>query len=106
MDREAENVGRVYMVREVEPEVVAVVSNTAMMREEGMSECIEEVLQEWQCTWIWRLLKMQGNEGWLREAICNEMLIAVTHVSYIQEDFPISAWRPLYWSAAQVEVEL
>ena len=46
MDREAENVGRVCTVREVEPAVVAVVSDTAMMQSEGMPEYIDEVLQE------------------------------------------------------------
>ena len=50
-------------MREVEPAVVAVLSNTAMMQDVGVPECIEEVLQEWGCTWMWKLLRMQGNEG-------------------------------------------
>ena len=50
MDREAENVGQVCTVREVEPKVVVVVSNTSIMQDVGMPECIEEVLQEWGCT--------------------------------------------------------
>ena len=88
MDREAENVGLICTVREMEPVVVAVVSNAAMMQDVGMPECIEGVLQEWGCTWMWRLLRMQGNEGWLREAIHDGTLIAVTDGSYIWERFP------------------
>ena len=88
MDKEAENVGRICTVREVEPAVVAVVSNAAMIQDVGMPECTKEVLQEWGCTWMWRLLRMQGNEGWLREAIHDGTLIAVTDGSYIRERFP------------------
>ena len=52
MDRDATHVGRVCTVREVDPAVVAVVSNTAMMQDMGMPECIEEVLQGRGCTWM------------------------------------------------------
>ena len=55
----------------MEPAVVAVVSNTVMMWDEEMPESIKEVLQEWGCTWMWRLLRVQRNEGWIREAIHN-----------------------------------
>ena len=50
-------------MREVTPVVVAIVSNVAVKQDVGMPECIEEVLQEWGCTWMWRLLRMQGNKG-------------------------------------------
>ena len=53
-----------------------------------MPESIEEVLQEWGCTWMWRSLRMQGNEGWIREAIHDGTLMAVTDGSYIRERFP------------------
>ena len=54
----------------------------------GMPVCIEEVLEELECTWMWRLLKMQGNEDWLNEAIYDGTLITVTDGSYIRERFP------------------
>ena len=80
--------GQVCTVREVKPTVVAVVSNVAMMQDVGMPECIEEVLQEWGCTWMWRLSRMQGNEGWLKKSICDGTLVAVTDNLYILERFP------------------
>ena len=53
----------------MEPAVVAVVSNLPTARDEEMPEILEGVLQELGCTWIWKSLRMQGNEGWIREAI-------------------------------------
>ena len=37
---------------------------------------------------MWRPLRMQGNEDWLKEAICDGTLVAVTDGSYILEIFP------------------
>ena len=54
-----------------------------MMQDVGMPEYIKEVLQEWGCTWIWRSLRMQGNKGWLREALHDGTFIMVTGGSYI-----------------------
>ena len=75
-------------MREVTPAVVAIVSNVAMMQDMGMPECIEEVLKEWGCTWMWRSPRMQGNKGWLKETIRDRTLVAVTDGSYIQKRFP------------------
>ena len=63
MDRKAEKVEQIYTVREVTPAVVAIVSNLVVEQDVGMPEGIEEVLKEWGCTWMWRLLRIQGNEG-------------------------------------------
>ena len=68
--------------------MVVVVSNTDMMQDKKMPEYINELLQESACTRMRRLLRMQGNEGWIREVIHDGTLMAVTHGSYIQERFP------------------
>ena len=83
MDGGAENVERVCTIREVEPVVVAVVSNTAMMQDVRMPECIEEVLQEWGCTWMWRSPRMQENKGWLKETIHDGTRVVLIDRSYI-----------------------
>ena len=88
MNRKAEKLGRICTVREVTPAVVAIVSNAAVKEDVGMPECIEEELQEWGCTWMWRSLRMQGNEGWLKESILDGTLVAVTDGPYIRERFP------------------
>ena len=79
--------GQIYMVREVKPAVVVVVSNTVMMHNMGMSECIKEVLQELGCTLMWRLMRMQGSKDWTREAMHGGTLIAVTDGSYNRENY-------------------
>ena len=61
---------------------MAIVSTVNMMPDVGMPECIEEVLQERGCTWMWRSLRMQGNEGWLKETIRGGTLVTVTDGSY------------------------
>jgi hypothetical protein len=75
-------------VREVTLAVLAIVSSAAVKEDVGMPECIEEVLQEWGCTWMWKSLRMQGYEGWMKDAISDGTLVAVTDGSYIRERFP------------------
>ena len=47
-----------------------------------------EVLEEWGSEWMWEKLQLQGENGWLEEAIRDNSLIAVTDGSYIKELFP------------------
>ena len=47
-----------------------------------------EVLKEWGSEWMWEKLQLQGENGWLEEAIRDNSLIAVTDGSYIKELFP------------------
>ena len=54
--QELEQCGQVCTIREVELAVVAVVSNTDPPREEIMPTKIKEVLKEWGCMWMWKLL--------------------------------------------------
>lgn len=49
---------------------------------------IEEVLDEWGHTWLWRNLQWVGEEGWLLAAILEGTCIAVADGSYIRELYP------------------
>ena len=56
--QDPEKCGQVCTIREVELEVVAVVSNADPPREEIMPTKIKEVLNEWGCKWMWKSLRI------------------------------------------------
>ena len=85
--QELEQCGQVCTIREVEMEVVAVVSNTDPPREEIMPTKIKEVLKEWGCTWMWKSLQLVGSGEWIKEAIEGGTLVAVTDGSYVKERY-------------------
>ena len=53
-----------------------------------MPETILEVLEEWGCTWMWRSLRLIGDDHWLEDAIEAGTCRAVTDGSYIKELYP------------------
>ena len=53
-----------------------------------MPGTILEVLEEWGCMWMWRSLRVIGDEHWLEDAIEAGSCRAVTDGSYIKEQFP------------------
>ena len=86
--QEPEQGGQVCTIREVDLEVVAVVSNADPPREEIMPTNIKEVLKEWGCTWMWKSLRFVGSDEWTKDAIKGWTLVAVTDGSYIKESYP------------------
>ena len=56
-------------VREVAVAVKAVVSTAEPPREEQTPSKIKEVLEEWGGDWMWKSLRILGNDGWIKEAI-------------------------------------
>ena len=59
-------------------------------REQMMSATILEVLGGWGCMWMWmwKSLRLVGNDNWLEEAIEAGTCIAVTGGLYIKEWYP------------------
>jgi len=48
----------------------------------------QEVLEEWGNTWMWEGLRISGDGTWVREAIRDNSLVAVTDGSYMKDLFP------------------
>ena len=85
--QEPEVRGQVCTTREVDLAVVAIVSNTDPPREHIMPISIKQVLKEWGCTWMWRSLRIVGDDNWIRDAIKGGTLVAITDGSYIKERY-------------------
>ena len=80
--------GEICTVREVALAVVAVDSTATMAEPRQAPETLLEVLDEWECGWMWDSLSLTGDEDWLLEAIEEGTCVAVTDGSYIKELFP------------------
>jgi len=48
----------------------------------------QEVLEEWGNTWMWEGLRISGDGTWVREAIRDNSLVAITHRSYMKDLSP------------------
>ena len=53
-----------------------------------MPTSIKHVIKEWGCTWMWKSLRIVGDDNWIRDAIKGGTLVAVTDGSYIKERYP------------------
>jgi hypothetical protein len=82
MNRKITRVGQVCIIRYVELDMFAIVLNLHTPRDKTMLEQIEEVLQEWGCTWMWKALRIQGIEGWIMKVIRDGTLVAATDGLY------------------------
>ena len=80
--------GRICTVKEVEHGQQVLVSSAAPPHKQEMPETILEVLEEWGFTWMWRSLRLVGNDHWLEDAIKAGSYRAVTDGFYIKEHFP------------------
>jgi hypothetical protein len=56
--------------------------------EKDMPTSLHEVLEDWGHEWMWRTLRLTGTDEWLRDAIAEGTLLAVTDGSYIKELHP------------------
>ena len=75
--------GKVCTVREAGVAVKAVASFVDAPESEILPECLMEVLKEWGCRWMWKTLRLIGDEDWM-----GGTLTAVTDGSYIKEVCP------------------
>lgn len=87
-EADIEVVGVPCTVRESRNGLVSITSVAAAPRPEKMPESLFEVLQEWDNTWLWKSLRLVGDDNWLLESIQAGTCIAVTDGSYIREVYP------------------
>ena len=80
--------GRPCSVREIAGQLVRVQTVAAPHDVEILPDNLFDVLKEWGSTWMWRSLRLVGNDDWMYDAIAEGTLIAVTDGSYIRELFP------------------
>ena len=83
IEQDPEQGSQVCTIREVDLVVVDVVSNVDPPREEIMPNKIKEVLKDWGCTWMWKSLRIVRSDEWIKDAIEDCTLVAVTNGSYI-----------------------
>ena len=83
-----ETTGKITSVRQLEQGRVAIVSTADPPRPKEMPETILEVLDEWGSTWMWKALRLIGDDHWLEESIAAGTCVAVTDGSYIKEYYP------------------
>ena len=88
MGQPAVECGKVCTVREAGVAVKAVASFADAPESEILPDCLMDVLKEWGCCWMWKTLRLIGDEDWIKGAIERGTLTAVTDGSYIKEVCP------------------
>ena len=83
-----ENCGKLCTVETVAQGKKVIVSQVSGAKEQTMPTTILEVLEEWGCTWMWKSLRLVGDDNWLEESIEAGTCVAVTDDSYIREWYP------------------
>ncbi len=86
--QEPEVCGNIFTVRDMAPAVVTVDSTATMAEPRQAPGTLLEVLEEWECRWIWDSLSLTGDKDWLLEAIEEGTCVVVTDGSYIKALFP------------------
>ena len=82
------NVGGFCTVRDIAPAVFAISSFSAPVIQPRPPSGFMDVLIEWECTWMWDLIRLVGDEKWIEEAIADNSCMAVTDGSHIRELHP------------------
>jgi hypothetical protein len=68
MGQPAEECGKVCTLRDIGVTVEAITSFTDPLESEVLPDGIMEVLKEWGCCWIWKTLRLIGDEDWILSA--------------------------------------
>jgi hypothetical protein len=84
-DCEPEVLGLPCNVRIQDEDTVTIVSSVEPPVPEEHPSSIREVLGEWGGTWVWKSLRIIGDENWLLLSIRAGTCLAVTDGSYIKE---------------------
>ena len=62
-----------------------IISSSKPPPPEAASTTLWEVLEKWGSTWLWNNVKSTGNDSWLKEAIQDGTLLAVTDGSFMSK---------------------
>ena len=54
----------------------------------GIPSTFKEVIDSWDCDWLWKELRWTGQGNWIERAIRNKTLVAVTDGSYMNKMYP------------------
>ena len=76
------NLGQYCTIREVDPGVIAVLSQTDLPPSPLKHDSFLEVLTKWGCIWMWDSIVLVGKDDWTEKAIANRSCVAVTNGSY------------------------
>ena len=77
--------GKICTVRGAGQGRQVIISTASAPRQKQMPSTILEVLSDWGSTWMWKSLRLIGEDHWLEEAIAAGTCVAVTDGSYIKE---------------------
>lgn len=72
-------------VREGNHNCVSITAVTAPPDLKELPESSLDILREWGNMWMWRSLRLVGDDDWIIEAMQEGMCVAVTDASYIRE---------------------
>ena len=64
-------------------EEVRITSTAKVPLKQDLPTSFLEVLAGWNCSWMWRKMKITGGTAWMYEAIADKSLIGVTDGSFI-----------------------
>ena len=64
--------GKMCTVRKAVVAVKAVASFTDAPESEILPDCLMEVLKEWGSCWMWKILRLIGDEDWIKGALLKE----------------------------------
>ena len=69
-------------------DTVKIISSSPATAPQDPPHCLLDVLREWDCLWMWKSLRLIGEDNWLEESINAGACVAVTDGSYIRELYP------------------
>ena len=65
-----------------------IISSSPATAPQDPPQCLLDLLREWDCLWMWKLLRLIGKDNWLEESTNAGACVAVTDGSYIRELYP------------------
>jgi hypothetical protein len=65
-----------------------IVSHTNPPQQATISLTFKDVIDSWNCDWLWKDLQWTGRGNWIERAIKDKTLIAVTDGSYMNKMYP------------------
>jgi hypothetical protein len=83
-----ETTGTPCAVREMSVTKISLQSTADQPTEANLPETFLDVLDKWGHSWMWKSLRLEGDDGWLLDAIHDGTLVAVADGSYIRELHP------------------
>jgi hypothetical protein len=77
--------GVICSVAPVSLAVWKITSHAPPEQVETQPQSLQEVFEKWGCSWLWKDLKWQGDDDWLKESIQQEDCIVVADGSYMPD---------------------